>query len=235
MQVEHDCPQRSTPQLPAGSIERRFLAFIDRQAFPCLGAKASRARRQLQLVRARDLTRSGDDAAIARHLQSTARLDGRHLFVSVAVLFAGSPDLAEAAFEAALWARLESIHAIDRLHHEWDARVSADPTSPHFSMSVGGKAFYVVGMHPRASRPARRFECAALVFNLHSQFEQLRADGRYGKLRESILKRDVAYAGSVNPMLAMHGTRSEARQYSGRDVGDDWVCPFHPVRRSEHT
>jgi FPC/CPF motif-containing protein YcgG len=27
-------------------------------------------------------------------------------------------------------------------------------------------------------------------------------------------------------MLARHGTVSEARQYSGRAVDKDWVCPF---------
>jgi FPC/CPF motif-containing protein YcgG len=94
-------------------------------------------------------------------------------------------------------------------------------------MSIGGKAFYVVGLHPASSRPARRFRQPTLVFNLHSQFEQLRTDGRYDKLREAITARDIALAGSKNPMLAVHGTDSEARQYSGRRVDERWVCPFH--------
>ena len=65
-----------------------------------------------------------------------------------------------------------------------------------------------------------------LVFNLHAQFERLRAEGRYEKLRASILERDQALAGSVNPMLARHGEASEARQYSGRVVDADWRCPM---------
>ena len=65
-----------------------------------------------------------------------------------------------------------------------------------------------------------------MIFNLHDQFEQLRAQGAYDKLRNSILSRDVALAGSANPMLARYGTVSEARQYSGRLVGDEWQCPF---------
>ena len=65
-----------------------------------------------------------------------------------------------------------------------------------------------------------------IVFNIRAQFEQLRREGRYEKLRESILTRDIALAGSMNPMIARHGEASEARQYSGREVGDDWVCPF---------
>ena len=219
---------RACPADATDSIEAAFHAFIEATTFPCLGAKASRARDQLHLLRARDLTRADDDDAIARQLQSLAEPAEGPSFISVAVLFPASPTLDEAAFERALWDRLAAIHAIDRRRYGWDRRVSDDPASPRFSMSVGGKAFYVVGLHPVASRPARRFRCPVLVFNLHSQFEQLRADGRYDKLRQAIVRRDVAYAGSPNPMLAVHGRSSEARQYSGRRVGPDWVCPFAP-------
>ena len=66
----------------------------------------------------------------------------------------------------------------------------------------------------------------ACIDNLHDQFEQLRDEGRYEQLRDRIIARDVALAGTVNPMLARHGELSEARQYSGRAVNDDWVCPF---------
>ena len=64
------------------------------------------------------------------------------------------------------------------------------------------------------------------MFNLHDQFEQLRADQRYEPLRAKILERDEALAGSINPMLARHGQISAARQYSGRMVDDGWTCPF---------
>lgn len=86
-----------------------------------------------------------------------------------------------------------------------DPRVSEDPDDPHFSLSFGGEAFFIVGLHPRVSRPARRFERPALVFNLHDQFEKLRAAGVYGKMRSTIVARDVALAGSANPMLARRG------------------------------
>lgn len=151
------------------------------------------------------------------------------MFVSLAVLFPGSPRLSEIAFEQALWRRLRAIHVIDRVDHGWDGSVSDDPESGNFSMSVGGKGFFVIGLHPGASRVARRFQCPVMVFNLHSQFEQLRADGRYEKLRSSIVARDIMFSGSSNPMLARHGKRSEARQYSGRVVDEDWVCPFASV------
>ena len=41
----------------------------------------------------------------------------------------------------------------------WDPRVSDDPANPHFAFSVGGTAFFVVGLHPQASRIARRTPC----------------------------------------------------------------------------
>ncbi len=65
-----------------------------------------------------------------------------------------------------------------------------------------------------------------MVFNLHAQFETLREMGRYDRLRETVLERDLALNGSTNPMLARFGEISEARQYSGRVVDGQWKCPF---------
>ncbi len=104
--------------------------------------------------------------------------------------------------------------------------MNADPDNPHFSLSFGGEGFFLVGLHPRASRPARRFSSPVFVFNLHAQFDRLREEGRYESLRSAILERDEALAGSTNPMLARHGEASEARQYSGRAVDETWKCPF---------
>lgn len=71
------------------------------------------------------------------------------------------------------------------------------------------------------------------MFNLHDQFERLRKEGRYDKMRERILDRDIALAGDINPMLARHGELSEASQYSGRLVGEEWQCPFQDKRVAE--
>lgn len=218
----------SAKPVSSDATGRAFEAFVRQEAFPCLGAKAALARKSLHVLRAHDIADTRDDRRIAGWLAGAAAQsgDGR-LFVSLAVLFPASAPLTEEAFERALWRRLRAIHAIDRASHAWDASVSDDPASADFSMSVGGRAFYVVGMHPGASRPARRFRCPALVFNRHSQFEQLRRDGRYEKLRRAIIERDIAFAGSANPMLAVYGKSPEARQYSGREVDARWVCPFH--------
>ncbi|GJE37005.1 FPC/CPF motif-containing protein YcgG [Methylobacterium persicinum] len=185
----------------------------------------------MKIVVARDITSGWDDmriypallAFIARYKSSP------DLFQSFAVVFEGPDRISEEAFEASLWARAQSLSDKDSwLGQPYDETVVDDPDNPHFSLSFGGEAFFVVGLHPGASRPARRFGSPVMVFNLHAQFERLRAEGRYEKLRASILQRDEALAGSVNPMLARHGESSEARQYSGRQVGADWRCPFNP-------
>lgn len=81
----------------------------------------------------------------------------------------------EASFEAALWAQLQSLHDIDRRFHDWAPGVRSDPADPNFSFSIGGRAFFIIGMHPQASRLARRTAVPVMVFNLHEQFVALAA------------------------------------------------------------
>jgi len=187
----------------------------------------------MKIVVARDITSGVDDARIYPALLAfICRYRAQpSLFQSFEVLFEEPHILSEEAFEAALWQRVQSLSDLDQcLGQAYDPRVASDPDDPHFSLSLGGQGFFLVGLHPGASRRARRFETPALVFNLHDQFEQLRATGRYERLRAAIVGRDAAWTGTINPMLAQHGERSAARQFSGRVVPEDWACPF---RRGE--
>ena len=150
---------------------------------------------------------------------------------SMVAIFNQPASLSEVQFERAMWTRIQSLADKDHwLEQPYDEDVSPDPEDPHFSLSFGGEAYFVVGLHPSASRPARRFEKPALVFNLHDQFEDLREKGRYERMREAILDRDKALAGTINPMLRRHGEASEAAQYSGRQVDESWTCPFSDKR-----
>ena len=210
-------------------LAQAFKANVQTPAFPCVGAKSALSRGQMDILVARDLSSAWDDLRILPALTATVakyRAD-RALFRTLVVLFEGPGDLTEEAFERHLWTRVQSLSDKDDwLGYRPDPKVSTDPDDPHFSLSFAGEAFFVVGLHPNASRPARRFQVPAMVFNLHDQFEVLREQQRYEKLRSSILARDETLAGSINPMLARHGEMSEARQYSGRQVGEDWRCPF---------
>lgn len=212
------------------ALVERFEAYIRDKAFPCVGAKSALSRHQMQFFVAGDMRCPRDDVALYESLRDFARAfksDGKP-FQSFVALFETAETLDEAAFEQAMWRRLQALEAIDALRGEiYDPRVSPDVDNPHFSLSFGGEAFFVVALHPGASRPARQFEVPALVFNPHAQFETLRSEGKYEVLRDSIVERDIALAGSANPMLARHGEVSEARQYSGRTVEDGWKCPMH--------
>ncbi len=46
-------------------------------------------------------------------------------------------------------------------------------------------------------------------------------------MQEVIRDRERNLQGDLNPNLADFGTRSEARQYSGRPMEEQWRCPFH--------
>jgi FPC/CPF motif-containing protein YcgG len=210
-----------------------LLAAVADPQFPCVGAKSAMARGTLKTLVCHSLVSAWDDVRIHSELlewSKAYRADPSGLR-SLAIVFDGPFDLTEEQFETAMWQRIQSLADKDEWRGQpYDRAVSADPADPHFSLSFGGAAFFVVGLHPNASRPARRFPRPTLVFNLHDQFERLREEGRYERMREKIIERDVALAGDANPMLTRHGEASEARQYSGRRVGNDWQCPFRDPR-----
>lgn len=209
--------------------ELQFKHYIEQTDFPCLAAKTAVSRDHLEFFHASSIDCPADDHALLAALTEFGKPTlGESPFHSFVALFPASPDKSPQTFEAALWRRLQALHDLDARKTAWDDSVDSDPHSPDFSMSLGGNAFYVVGLHPHSQRLARRFPLTALVFNLHRQFEQLRAEARYERFSEAIIERDVAFQGYANPMLDEHGSSSEAKQYSGRAVGEDWVCPFKP-------
>lgn len=145
-------------------------------------------------------------------------------FASFIAVFRGPQVCDEKHFERMLWSQLRRLHEVD--DEPWSERVSWDPDDAHFAFSVAGSAYFVVGMHPLASRDARRAATPTLVFNPHEQFETLRATGQFLRMRDLIRDRDQQLQGTVNPMVADHGATSEARQFSGRQVGPGWRAPF---------
>ena len=216
------------------SLQDAFRDFVGEGAFPCVGAKAALSRGSMDIAELGPLGSRANDAPLldrigrfARRLESADAGDlALHTFVAV---FSGPRDADERRFEAMLWSQLQRLHDLDAARgRRWARDVSADPDDPRFSFSLAGHPFFVIGLHPGASRLARRFEAPVLVFNSHRQFERLRADGRFARIKRATRRRDRALQGSINPNLADYGKASEARQYSGRAVERDWRCPFHP-------
>lgn len=212
-----------------GEIGAEFDAFIGDERFPCLAGKGA-VRRGDHTLRAYDALGSQTAAiAIARDLAGFVRgcpANGAGMRAFVAV-FRGPIPMDEVTFERQLWLQLQRVHELDDRAHEWDPTVSDDPASPRFSFSFGGRALFVVGLHPASSRLSRRFRWPTLVFNPRAQFERLRAEGKFERLRARVRERDVALQGSLNPNLSDFGEQSEARQFSGRATEPEWRCPFH--------
>lgn len=221
----------------AEALAEAFRAHVDARAFPCVGAKAALSQGSLRIATFAALGCRDNDARLLRSLEEFAlHLQGVDLDAptvhSFSAVFDGPADTDEHRFEALLWSQLQRLHTLDfRRGGRWSADVGTDPDGAEFSLSLAGHPFFVIGLHPGASRIARRFSSPALVFNSHRQFERLRQDGRYARMQAATRARDTTLQGSINPNLADFGTAAETRQYSGREVGDEWRCPFHVMRQ----
>jgi len=234
--LPHSKPRTDLP--PENGLDSRLRDFVAAPDFPCVGAKAALAQDALEVHEFAALGDRSNDGplldAVARFARRRERDDPEHFTVhSFAAAFQGPLDSDELRFEALLWSQLQRLHSLDMVRGAaWSADVSTDPDDPKFSLSLAGHAFFVIGLHPGASRMARRAPFPVLVFNSHRQFNLLRADGRYAKMQKATRARDLALQGSINPNLADFGTAAETRQYSGRAVEDGWRCPFH-VRKPQ--
>jgi len=220
-----DQAHEDLPTAPGADIVAAVEEMVAHPAYPCLGARSVFRRDAATLL---VLTDMGSPESLA-HLSEALRAFERSSdpigpFVSLVAAFRQPAIASEQEFESRLWAVLQHLHDSD--DQPWAAGVAEDPDRAHFAFSHGGVPFFIVGLHPKASRIARRTPIPVLVFNLHDQFERLRSDGGYARMRDKIRERDHALQGSVNPMVDDHGRSSEARQYSGRKLDDGWQAPF---------
>jgi FPC/CPF motif-containing protein YcgG len=205
-----------------------FLDFLRDKAFPCVSARAAVAREKISCLVVDHIACPKDDSSIVEFLHDfvDAYRSSKEIFSSAAIIFEGPLDITEELFDALLWKRLQALSNIDATNYFYDQRVDADPASANFSFSIKEEAFFIIGMHPASSRTARRFRYPTLVFNPHAQFEELKQKNKYNAIRNITRARDTAYSGSVNPMLDDFGRSSEAKQYSGKEYGAEWKCPF---------
>ncbi|MBV8364442.1 MAG: YqcI/YcgG family protein [Candidatus Eremiobacteraeota bacterium] len=215
------------------SARSRFVhdalrAFLLSDDYPCVGAMSVLRRGGYRFG---TYPKIGSEAAthgLARDLCAFAMevQPDEDAFASFIAVFDDVNSLDERAFEAALWSQLSSLRALDKRVFEYDPSVSSDPQSVRFAFSFAGTALFVVGLHPGSGRMSRRFAWPALVFNPHTQFRRLREAGRYSRFQQTVRKRDRNLQGTLNPNLSDFGHASEARQYAGRAVEEDWKCPF---------
>jgi len=208
------------------AIELAFKDFVVTKDHPCMMAQTVFGQDHLDLHTYEDFPSRKTAQKIYTDLKKYIEnydFESNEFYTFLAV-FKDSKSFSETSFETALWKQLEFLHNIDDF--AWDPNVSSNPEDKEFSFSIAGKAFYMVGMHPNSSRKARQSPYPAIAFNLHWQFEKLREMGAFNTVRDKIRERDIALQGNINPMLENFGENSEARQYSGRKVGEEWKCPF---------
>jgi hypothetical protein len=210
-------------------VLQRVKAYVLDAAFPCVGARAAINSKRAEFGSFGSL--GGDEPEDLQSLCdalmrfSQAYPEPGDVPVTYIAMF--DDDVRdEDDFERRLWRHLQLLNGFDKRDFDWASDVSDDPSSPNFSFSIAGRAFFIVGLHPRSSRISRRAPVPCLAFNFHDQFEQLRASGKFEKMQRVIRQRDIALQGDGNPVLKSFGEASEARQYSGRAVGSDWQCPF---------
>ena len=217
------------PDLEVAAIHGAFCEFVGHPDYVCLGARSVLHQASYHFGVYDALADLGSTRALAAHLEGfTQQGDIDDSFATFVACFREPRVIEELTFERLLWAQLQMLRDEDAPHHGWSEEVEPDPDSPHFGYSFAERAFFIVGLHPSSSRLARRFPWPMIVFNPHEQFERLREQGIYGRMRDKIRERDQQLQGSINPELRDHGQVSEARQYSGRPHSDSWRAPFDP-------
>lgn len=210
-------------------IIKEYKEFINNKEFVCVAAKAALAKQQIHCMVASHIACPKDDLEILQFLYSfvdTYR-NSNELYHSAAIVFEQPQVVNETMFDDFLWQRLQALSNLDAKNYSYDERVNQDPASPDFSFSLKQEAFFIIGLHPASSRVVRQFSYPVIVFNPHAQFEQLKEIEKYQQLKKVVRKRDLAYSGSINPMLQDFGEASEVYQYSGRQYDKEWKCPLN--------
>lgn len=225
-------PQKTASEL-AEFVHGQFYALMMDVRFSCVAGRSAFNQKTYRFGMYPELTSAEATAGLCRDLyafvQEQAEMNSN--FTTFVASFAGPNPVDEEHFENLLWQQLQRLHEHDT--SEWDAAVSSDPEDRHFSFSFAGRSFFIVGLHAGSSRWARRFAWPTLVFNAHHQFEHLRKTGKYAQFQRTIRGAERRLQGSINPSLMSFGEKSEAAQYSGRAVEENWKCPFTAREKSE--
>lgn len=205
-----------------------YLSFISSPQFPCVAARAAYANKQIRCFVGGNMLCPANDRPILDFIYRFVDeyRHAKNLYHSAAIVFTGPAIDSDQFFEEMLWKKLQSLSDLDAAAYDYDNRVCNDPSSPHFSFSLKKEAFFVIALHPASSRISRRFKYPTLVFNPHDQFEILRKQHQYDRMKQTVRYLDVKLSGSVNPMLDDFGLSSEVLQYSGRQYDNSWKCPL---------
>ena len=218
-------PQSNARCLAA--VEAQLRQTIEQPNYPCVAAVQAMARNDFTLGLYGELGAgrcwANLRADLLRYLEAQQRSGS--LYSTLFAVFRPGP-LDEPAFEAAMWRELSYLTSREDRATDWPATSCSDPADPTFVFSLVGHSLFVVGIHPNSSRRGRRFPFTGLIFNAFAQFEAFERKGSYERMVQLNRQRDIAFDGTVNPMVEQHGDQWEAIQFSGQTNPPTWQCPF---------
>jgi FPC/CPF motif-containing protein YcgG len=204
------------------ALLQRFRHKMLDPAFPCLGGASAVRRGDYDFASFSALGDRGEAQSSAERLIDflSSRPADHHPVTVFAAVFAGSAPSDDAEFETLLFTHLRRMQEHDPV------RGRSDPSTPQENQDPGwifaGRHLFVVGMHARSHRRARRFELPMLVFNALSHVQPLREAGQFERMSSTIRMRDERLQGSPNPALDL----PRPAQFSGRMNATTWVCPI---------
>jgi uncharacterized protein len=207
-------------------IAEHMVDHIECKCFPCAMGKTAVANNAFNVGVYNTMCESEDIRALYQDIKSwlTAPYEGdyRTLLVGFSAHMTDHDD-----FHNQLFRMLWKLREMEPESRDVPKGVSDDINSPEFAVSLAGKAFFVVGLSPTSPRLSRRTAFAGVAFNLHEQFQKLRADGKMAAVENIVRKRDTLLQGNINPLLAAHGNASAALQYSAKEISSPAQCPYH--------
>lgn len=208
----------------APNVGAAIDALLGESGYPCTPAQSAFAKDEYLMGVYEDFG-SGSRDMLNDLLYFRERLKKTDsLFLSFFAVYLSPHPSDETEYEATMWKELSNLSKKD--HAPWDKAFSSDPASKRFCVSYGGDAFFTVSIHPSSSRKARTFSYPAIVFNLFDQFEELERRGLYESTVLANRKRDLAFQGSINPMVEQYADIWESIQFSGKNNSPEGKCPF---------
>lgn len=216
------------------TVIESLQSLANQRNYPCIAATRSINKNEFnvslfdRLGTHTEVARLGDDL---REFLKKIELT-RSPYLTYFAVYDGPDENSEEEFENRLWQELSHLASCDTKIATWDSRFSNNPQDKNFCFSFDGKAFFVVGLHPKASRPGRKFFKPTLVFNAFDQFELLKERGEYEPMVDLNRRRDQKFSGSANPMAVLYGEVWESIQYSGRENAPEWQCPYQHLQQA---
>ncbi len=202
--------------------------LLAQKNYPCVAALKSFHSKDYEMGIYDDFGSTSSSLSLASDLMKYAQKydESKSPFFSFFAVFKNQEPLSDEEFESRLWKELSGLASRSEFPQTWDPYFSSNPADKNFCFSLGGRAFFVVGLHKQSARNSRQFKYPTLVFNLYEQFRQLEKSGQFQPMVELNRKRDVKFQGAPNPVVVANGNDWESIQFSGRENTAEWKCPF---------